>query len=56
MTMAQNSKSSQDKQMKNTISQMAMQILQWDPHAPTVPSIWEDMHWMWEDGPLQEGL
>ena len=57
ITMAQKSKSSQDRQMKNTTSHRQLCSLLWqDPCAPTVPNIWEDMHWMWDDGPLQEGL
>ena len=34
----------------------SMQVLQWVPHATTVSSIWEDVHWMWEDWPFQEGV
>ena len=33
-----------------------MQVLWWDPCTTTVSSIWEDVHWMWEDGPFQEGV
>ena len=33
-----------------------MQILWGDTCTLTVPSIWEDVHQMWEDGPLQEGM
>ena len=54
--MAQKAESSQDRKTTNTTSQTVVQILWWDPCAPTVPSIWEDMHWMWDDGPLQEGV
>ena len=55
--MAQKPKSSQDRHTTNTTSQkIAVQILWWDPHTLTVPSIWEDMSWMWEDGPLQEDV
>ena len=31
-----------------------MQVLQWITCIPTVPSIWEDVHWMWKDRPLQK--
>ena len=35
---------------------MPVQVLQWDPCATTVSSIWEDVCQMWEDGPFQEGV
>ena len=55
--MAQKPKSNQDRpDNKHNISQMNMQILEWDPQTLTVPSIWEDVHQIWEDRPLQEGV
>ena len=36
--------------------QVAMQQLGWDTCALTVPRIWEDVCWMWKDGPLQKGV
>ena len=41
---------------EHNIQQMAMQILWQDTCVSTVPSIWEDVHWIWEDGPLQKGV
>ena len=33
-----------------------LQILWQDPCAEAVSSLWQDVHWMWQDGSFQEGV
>ena len=44
--------------MENTPNELqaAMQVLWWESCTQAVPSLWKNVHWMQENGPLQEGM